>query len=230
VRDGNEPYYMLQNPTNFIFSTKKDCCEEHYSWALSTCMGGANAKGSGKKWYADWTSGDETCKNDGKAPDYMVDNDSLWLYADQDDCCKRFFNYKFSDCLGSSATSAGTGKYFPDWAGDNEGCIADVAAHRAPDYMKDSTTWLFATLDACCEQHYGWMESECKGTSGTSTATGSGKWYINWSDNTCVQDCAVAAGTDCGGFADFYGKSNLHPTKAKCCSTHMAYDYHHCFD
>jgi hypothetical protein len=29
-----------------------------------------NDGGSGDKWYADWTSGDETCKNDGGAPDY----------------------------------------------------------------------------------------------------------------------------------------------------------------
>lgn len=65
---------MIQNPTNFFFSNKADCCNEHYDWSYDDCMGSSSAAnssgGSGDKWYADWTSGEYTCKNDGGAPDY----------------------------------------------------------------------------------------------------------------------------------------------------------------
>jgi hypothetical protein len=67
---------MIQSPANFFFTTKANCCNEHYDWSYSDCMGsssGATGTGSGRsgdKWYADWTSGDYTCKNDRRAPDY----------------------------------------------------------------------------------------------------------------------------------------------------------------
>jgi hypothetical protein len=40
------------------------------------------------KWYADWVSGDEICKNDGNEPDYMVMNAALWLFKNRESCCK----------------------------------------------------------------------------------------------------------------------------------------------
>jgi hypothetical protein len=184
------------------------------------------------KWYPDWTSGDETCKNDGFAPEYMIDNESLWLNKDREDCCAQFFGYKLSDCTGTAGTSASTttGKFFPDWEGDNKGCLQDNASHPAPQYMLSSKSiWFRDTLDACCKAHYGWMESECKGTSGSS-APGTNKWYIDWKTNKCVQDCAVANGSDCGGYADYFGRANLHNTKATCCKAHMSWDYRHCFE
>lgn len=87
VRDGNEPLYMTANKI-YLFNMKADCCEEHYSYDLGTCMGGAAGGSSGSKWYADWTSGDDTCKNDGKAPEYMTATAVNWLYDDQEDCCE----------------------------------------------------------------------------------------------------------------------------------------------
>lgn len=41
-------------------------------------------------WYADWTSAVQTCKNDGNAPDYMVNNANAWMFKDRHDCCKSF--------------------------------------------------------------------------------------------------------------------------------------------
>ena len=72
---------MIQSPANFFFSSKSDCCNEHYDWSYGDCMGSSSAADgrsgrSGDKWYADWTSGDYTCKNDGGAPDY-----SEWIVA-----------------------------------------------------------------------------------------------------------------------------------------------------
>jgi hypothetical protein len=245
LRDGNEPLYMVQNPSNFIFSDKASCCAEHYSWNEASCLGGIGGTSishstatasSGKKYYADWTSGDETCKNDGKAPEYMINNEATWLWDQLADCCEKHFNYKLAECKGSSTATSATvspyaGFYYPDWAGDNKGCEVNSGTTLAPDYMSSASNadhYLFATLDKCCEKHYSWNESSCKnGGSSATTGTGTEKWYVKWSDTTCYKDCPVG-GTDCGGLAGYYETNNLHDTKAKCCSTHISYDYKKC--
>jgi hypothetical protein len=50
-------------------------------------------------WYADWTSAVQTCKNDGNAPDYMVNNANAWMFKDRHDCCKSFFWYQMLTAL-----------------------------------------------------------------------------------------------------------------------------------
>lgn len=150
----------------------------------------------------------------------------LFIHDDKEDCCKSYFGWKLNRCIGSSSSATGTGKYFPDWEGNNKGCLQDNASNRAPDYIFSSEHWVFDTIDECCEVHYSWMESECKGTSGT----GSQKWYIDWNDKKCVKDCALTSGSDCGGYADHFGRANLHTSKADCCKAHMSWDYRHCFE
>ncbi|KAL3766197.1 hypothetical protein ACHAWO_013175 [Cyclotella atomus] len=50
---GNEPVYMTENPTQYLFKTKAECRDEHYSWNKATCMGGSSASlASGTKYYA----------------------------------------------------------------------------------------------------------------------------------------------------------------------------------
>jgi hypothetical protein len=120
-------------------------------------------------------------------------------------------------------SSAATGKFYPDWAGDNEGCLEDTGSTRAPEYMAEAYgTWFFDTLDKCCEQHYSYNLSECTGSSSAgSNAVGSGKWYVDWSTFQCVTDSA-------GQLADEYGKANLHSTQSKCCETYVSWDYKNC--
>ena len=77
--------------------------------------------------------------------------------------------------------------------------------------------------------HYSWTETSCKnGGSSATLGVGTDMWYVKWSDGTCYKDCAVG-GTDCGGLAGYYETNNLHDTKAKCCSTHLSYEYKNCF-
>ena len=87
TRDGDEPLYMTQNPAIYLFNTKADCCAEYYYWNLAECLAGSTATSSGNSYYPDWL-GDDTCKNDGGAPAYMISNPSLWLYDTLSDCCE----------------------------------------------------------------------------------------------------------------------------------------------
>ena len=71
-------------------------------------------------WHADWISGDEICKNDDKAPQYIRDDSIFWMFDNQDGCCNRFLSYKLSDCLGISDVLSN--KYFPHRSKDDNGC------------------------------------------------------------------------------------------------------------
>jgi hypothetical protein len=168
LRDGNEPLYMVQNKDGFIFSDKKSCCEEHFSWGFNVCMGGIGGTsiahgdgtstivygdGSGDKYYADWTSGDDTCKNDGLAPEYMVNVAAMWLYDDLDKCCAQFFSYKLDMCKAGGSTSSytGTNKWYTSW--EDSTCYKDCPVGGTDcggpaDFFASNN--LFDTKEKCC--------------------------------------------------------------------------------
>ncbi|KAL7485151.1 hypothetical protein ACHAW6_010776 [Cyclotella cf. meneghiniana] len=217
IQDGDVPSYMTRLPGNYLFNTKKDCCQKYYSWNYAECVGEEDA-GSGENWYVDWTSGDDTCKNDGKAPKYMIQQAELWLFELQEDCCTRFYSYDMARCMGSKAT----GKFFPDWSGDNEGCRLDGGSDRAPSYMLRSKMWLYDTIDQCCEVHFRYKLMDCKGTS----PPGTNKWYVDWPTFKCVQDCSLGSKTDCGGLGGSW--DILYDTRQKCCQERVGFNYKNC--
>ncbi|KAL7460646.1 hypothetical protein ACHAXS_001091, partial [Conticribra weissflogii] len=79
--------------------------------------------------------------------------------------------------------------------------------------------WMFETLDACCKARYSWNMNDCVGTSGGTTVSGSNKWYPNWEDFICVQDCVGAS--PCGGLAESWDP--LYDTVATCCDTKLSW-------
>lgn len=141
----------------------------HFELASVGLIGGDNSA-SGANWYPDWTSGDDNCKADGNAPDYMDINSDTWLFADRTDCCTRYFGYRLSDCLGSAATSNnGTNLFFPDWSGSSEGCARDYGNIRAPAYITNQgTAYMHDSLDDCCTKHYSWNLASCLGSADTA--------------------------------------------------------------
>ncbi|EJK49655.1 hypothetical protein THAOC_31445 [Thalassiosira oceanica] len=77
----------------------------------------------------------------------------------------------------ATSSSAADSLYYPDWTKSNGGFkvgfnvefdMGSYSMTLAP------STWMFATLDACCSRYYSWMLNDCKGTSG---AAPSGLWY-----------------------------------------------------
>lgn len=78
-------FYFNLGKIVYMYSTKRDCCNEHYSWNLE-CMGESMGT-TGNKYYPDWT-GDDICKNDGEGPTYMALNPTMWLHDTLAECCK----------------------------------------------------------------------------------------------------------------------------------------------
>lgn len=210
VRDGNEPLYMTENKIVYLFSTKADCCQEHYSWNYEECVGSA-ASNSGQKYYPDWL-GDDTCKNDGAAPTYMVKNPNMWLQDTLSDCCTKNYGWKMRECMKGSSSS---GLYYPDWEGSNNGCINDG---KEPNYMAAKPDrWMHSTLATCCEKYYSYDLATCNGSSGSS---GSRKWFMDWASMKCVQDCEGAS--PCVGLANSWDLK--YDTKSECCKERMWWD------
>ena len=86
VNDGLEPAYMENS--GYLFTNKNDCCASHFAWDVATCMGDDYVT-SKDLYYADWL-GDNSCKNDGLVPAYMLSNPTLWLHDTLSSCCKSF--------------------------------------------------------------------------------------------------------------------------------------------
>ena len=157
-------------------------------------------------YYPDWF-GDNTCKNDGQEPSYMAANPMFWLHDTLAECCASHYWWKSNECLGTT-TSASAGLYYPDWSGDNEGCLNDG---NEPAYMTQySTLWMHATLESCCDEHFSWNLNLCLGS---STSAGSTKWYMDWNENKCVQDCIGSS--PCGRLAEAW--DIVYDTQDKCC-------------
>lgn len=145
----------------YLFTSKADCCNEHYSWNQG-CMGSSSGTSS-QKFYADWL-GDDTCKNDGKAPTYMVLNPSVWLYETLSDCCKSIFKVAptehcyhrrqlmfvfFSTCSQVPWTSIG--KWLTAWAL----AVRLITILIGLAVTKDASM-MAMSLDTCCTiHHYG---------------------------------------------------------------------------
>ena len=84
VNDGLEPAYIEKS--GYLFTNKKYFCAAHYAWNMATRMGDGSVT-SEDLYYADWLN-DNTCKNDGWAPAYMLSNPTLWLHDTLSSCCK----------------------------------------------------------------------------------------------------------------------------------------------
>ena len=161
---------MVQNKNQFIFSDKKSCCEEHFSWGFDICMGDGTVaavvygNGSGDKFYADWTSGTDTCKNDGLAPEYMVNAEAVWLYDDLDNCCERFFSYKPDQCKagGNTPSYTGTNKWYTSWNDSTccKDCVVGGTNCGGPaDFFAANN--LFDTKEKCCSTTLSYDYKNC---------------------------------------------------------------------
>ena len=239
------PDYMTSDHESdghtWLYDTLQECCEQHFSYRLYACTRSSNgAPIPSGHFYPDWEGDNLACLEDSvatPAPLWMAERhteNDPYMFDSLAECCEKYYHYREFACNGGSA-AAPTGHYFPDWEGNNQGCLIDSTATPAPEYMtaghaSDEHTYLYDTLDECCEHHYPYAEEECMGVGGSTTA-GTNQWYIDWTELTCVKDCIVSSSDpDCGGLADTFGKSNLHDDKRTCCSTHMSYDFRSCFN
>ncbi|EED87376.1 predicted protein [Thalassiosira pseudonana CCMP1335] len=104
-------------------------------------------------------------------------------------------------------------QWFPDWAGENKGCVKNVGSNNAPSYMwYNPSMWMFDNLEDCCDTNYPWDLATCLGA---SAAAGSDKWFVDYSLNKCVKECV--GDEPCGGLVDG-SWVDLFESQSECCS------------
>eukprot|EP00984_Skeletonema_dohrnii_P023407 scaffold12503_cov128-Skeletonema_dohrnii-CCMP3373.AAC.4 len=178
----------------------------------------------------------------------MESNPTEWLSSSLDACCKKFFGgFLYKQCIGAwppDADDCNLNLFYPDWSGANEKCVDDGTKPdgsgdyypdwngypatckndgNMPDYMlnPDNARWyLSSTLKECCERHVHYDLDNCMGSSGTPVA-GSDEWYVEYSANTCVQDC-IGSSTTCGGLVEGSWVETF-STKKACCDAKLWY-------
>ena len=142
----------------------------------------------------------------------MLNNHNMFMFNSKEECCENFYSWDYYACAGTTPVLT-NGEFYPDWSGSTDHtCIADG---KAPDYMlHNQNHYLAPTLEKCCKKHFSWDVKKCLGDSPGSTYAGTNKWYVNWTDKKCVQDCNSGA-APCGGIANSW--DDLYTSQADCC-------------
>ncbi len=107
--------------------------------------------------------------------------------------------------------------WYPDWTGDNKGCIMDVSEDGR-------TSFKYKTLAECCAKHYQWDWNSCMGTNAAIGPDGNFLYYPDWEgDNkSCKND----------GQQPTYMSNNVDAWMYKdlesCCKASYSYDLDAC--
>jgi hypothetical protein len=88
---------------------------------------------------------------------------------------------------------------------------------------KNLVTWLFDTIESCCDRYYSWDQLNCVSNSGGSILPSfTGKFYVNHVKQMCQQDCPDGEGEGrCGGPVDSW--STLYDTAKECCEKKLSW-------
>ena len=217
LNDGEQPHYMTINTGDYMTSTLHACCTKWFSWDFDNCIGSHPDDCTKHLYYPDWHGGSGKCVADGDEPAYMNTNSHFYFFNNLEDCCKAFYLWDYSNCAGVVADDETDSLYYPDWGDSAHICKSDG---NQPAYMSQNpSSWMFSTLEKCCKQHYWWNYDECMGggvPAPSPSVVADAKYYMVWgSTSKCVQDCAVGAGPDCGGKANFWDQ--LFDSQSQCC-------------
>jgi len=89
---------------------------------------------------------------------------------------------------------------------------------KEPLYIKLDDSWVFDTLEECCDKHYsGWNKNKCM-----KFTYGSGLWYASHDNSKCMMDCPEGDGKGCGGLVSL-SRDELFSSPRSCCETKFSW-------
>eukprot|EP00804_Cyclotella_cryptica_P000475 CCRYP_020032-RA/>CCRYP_020032-RA protein AED:0.05 eAED:0.35 QI:142/0.71/0.62/1/0.71/0.5/8/50/1510 len=205
--------------SNNLYSNPRSCCEAELFYRylefceadslLSECYEGTGlfyrGDNGGKEVCArdcDPASGDNTCGG-------IVEDAYIVLYETAEECCTAEYNWINVDLCAARTTQTSFGKYWPDKV--NSKCLKDS---EMPSGQLDVE--VYDSLEECCASGIFWLsKAKCFAASGVaSEELGSSKFYVDWMNQYCVQDCEGAA--PCGGLAQAWDP--LYNSASDCCA------------
>lgn len=211
--------------TKTQYDTAAACCAGEYTNSNQPqCEALSNRQtytGS-NKFYVDST--EHLCIQDctGPAPcGGVVTHNGATFYDSIAECCTKGLPWTNAErCTAQSDPSVGaTNKWFPS----GQVCKKDCTG-TGPE-CESATTWtpnFYDTPAACCAAQLSYLDEDyCESRSDLTAGTGvTNKWYVNWSNHACSQDCDTAGNAACKKLSS---NAILHDTPAACCKAHVTY-------
>jgi len=151
------------------------------------------------------------------------------LFGTAAECCAAKFGWINKDLCVAMVTGAYTNKFYVDYASNS--CKQDcaVGTNNCGGNPGDKSMQLFDTAASCCSSKLSYVnQAACtsKSTSGTAAAaaaaTGSNKWYVDWSISKCAKDCATGSDRECGGLAETWEQATFGSWQV-CCDTKLGW-------
>ena len=209
-----------------LYADESACCAAKFSYIpAGICQAKSLASGTyagTSKWYVDYQN--NKCVQDCATPTAgcggIIEDTSTALYADAAACCAAKLSYVDADVCASNSnpTSTGTGKYYADT--QNKKCVVDSnppAGVRAP-----ASAVLYDTISKCCSGSLSWVNAEYCASRSDVTGTGySNKWFVDYQNEVCVQDCATAGVASCATYSDV--STPLYTTALACCQAKLSW-------
>ncbi|ACI64978.1 predicted protein [Thalassiosira pseudonana CCMP1335] len=207
-------------PADALFADETLCCETKLGYlAVGFCEAeslGNSYAGSGD-YYVDYVNGRCVMDCDEATPGCggIATTAAFTLYADAATCCSEKLGYLNADVCASNSNpaSTGTGKYFANV--QDSICVNDETGNCPTGETCAAATdseVLYDTIEECCAGSLGWVTADyCVSRSdGTEYST---QWFVDYSNEICVQDCQT--GATCGTLSD--ATTNLYDSALECC-------------
>lgn len=149
------------------------------------------------RWYPTWGNTGEYCQNDGNEPRYMRLNPGQWIESSLNECCNRYYDWAYSECMDIAAT--GSSRWFVNHQSST--CVQDCPKGSSGTCGGLAQQWntLHDTALECCSLELNWIGEQFCVAKSTGVSTGTNLWFVDWIEETCVQDCESSAGSNCGG-------------------------------
>jgi len=172
-------------------------------------------------WYPDWDGRTDTCLNDANPPTLFKQQEN-YFESTKDACCDRYYGWRAADCKGDIALNiTGTNKFYPEWGTSAHKCARDCATSSGNPSCggilgSGTGQSTYDTATQCCNARFTYLEKDyCIAVSNGEGWDGTKKYYIEYTENMCVQDCDGSA--PCGGIiTDSW--VGLYDTIEDCCS------------
>ena len=211
---------IIEHPGTTLYADALACCAAKLSYIdVDLCASNSDPTSTGTgKFYVDFQN--SVCLEDSDTG--IRTNASVVLYDTLPECCSRALSWVNSAFCESRSNGTGySSQWFVNY--ENEVCVQDCdPADGTPcSALNDSSATLYATALDCCQERLSWIDSSnCDTLSQGGNITGTLKWYVDYGNQMCVQDCP-ADGASCGGLAALF--EMLYDDETACCEEKLSY-------
>ena len=210
---------IIQDSSTPMFETIEECCSEKLSHINPDICQELSDPGTGTEKFYSVTS-KSRCYKDcelgvGCA---RINSTSIVLHEDLESCCDAM-PWVSSEFCASRSTEEASDLWYAST--QNQVCVNDCLVGDGCVPLEDPTAALYATALECCQAKIPSVSSDiCADVSEGNPLVGSKLYYVSYTDERCVMDCAPADDV-CGGLAD--SSDELFANATACCEAKLRY-------